>query len=98
MASTVAPVALEIGGAPIECQAVPSQRAIDTAELTAPALVKTPPAYTESGIAPKCRTPISASTRPLSAAVPLAAPVPRWSQPPGPVADAPAAAISDSTI
>ena len=53
MASTPAPAAVEIGGAPIECQADPSQRATATAEVIPPALVKTPPAYTESGIAPK---------------------------------------------
>ena len=56
-----------------------------------PALVKTPPAYTESGIAPKCGTLTSASTRPLSPGAP------RWSQPPGPVADAAAAVESETT-
>jgi hypothetical protein len=88
---------VEIGGAPIECQAWPSQRAMATAEVLPPALVKTPPAYTESGIEPKCATLLSTSTRPFNAELP-AAPLPRWSHPPGPVADAPAEIQSDTTI
>src|SRR4051812_38867456 len=67
-------------GALRACQAEPSQRAIEAAAWL-PARVNTPPAKSASGAAAR-----SASTRPSSEAADTSVPVPRWSQPPGPVA------------